>query len=59
MVNVEEELRILEEAATSAYGAYKEQLDTKARLEAENTDLEAELAAVRAKITAHWQDAAI
>ena len=56
MVNVEEELRILEEAATSAYGAYKEQLDTKAKLEAENTDLEAELAAVRAKISSEQGD---
>merc|ERR1711988_309454 len=46
MVNVEEELRILEEKANEAYGAYKEQLDTKAKLEAENVELEAELAAV-------------
>merc|ERR1712226_97212 len=35
-VNMEEELRILEEKANGAYGAYKEQLDTKARLEQEN-----------------------
>ena len=56
MVNVEEELRILEEAATSAYGAYKEQLDTKARLETENTDLEEELGAVRAKINSEQGD---
>ena len=52
MVNVEEELRILEEKANEAYGAYKEQLDTKAKLEAENVELEAELAAVKAKISA-------
>merc|ERR1712156_648786 len=39
MVNVEEELRILEEKANEAYGAYKEQLDTKAKLEAEQGDL--------------------
>merc|ERR1711884_193380 len=32
-VNLEEELRILEEKATSAYGAYEEQLNTKARLQ--------------------------
>merc|ERR1712172_218747 len=35
-VNLEEELKILEEKAVEAYGAYKEQLDTKARLEQEN-----------------------
>merc|ERR1712066_951028 len=56
MVNVEEELRILEEKANAAYGAYKEQLDTKAKLETENVDLEAEVAAVRAKITAEQGD---
>merc|ERR1712109_191493 len=56
MVNVEEELRILEEKANEAYGAYKEQLDTKAKLEAENVELEAELAAVKAKISAEQGD---
>merc|ERR1712223_1291538 len=56
MVNVEEELRVLEEKATAAYGAYKEQLDTKARLEAENTDLMAELDKVRATISAEQGD---
>merc|ERR1739842_268721 len=55
-VNIEEELRVLEEKANEAYGAYKEQLDTKAKLEAENVDLEAEVAAVRAKITAEQGD---
>merc|ERR1719471_1399086 len=35
-VNIEEELRLLEEKANEAYGAYKDQLDTKARLEEEN-----------------------
>merc|ERR1719422_1444653 len=35
-VNIEEELRLLEEKANAAYGAYKDQLDTKARLEDEN-----------------------
>ena len=35
-VNIEEELRVLEEKANEAYGAYKDQLDTKARLEEEN-----------------------
>merc|ERR1712212_433849 len=56
MVNVEEELRLLEEKANEAYGAYKEQLDTKAKLEAENVDLEAEVAAVKAKISAEQGD---
>merc|ERR1711971_245529 len=41
-VNIEEELRNLEEKANSAYGAYKEQLDTKARLLEENVAMEAE-----------------
>merc|ERR1719153_749005 len=41
-INLEEELRILEEKAKSAYGKYKEQLDTKARLEAENVAIEEE-----------------
>ena len=35
-VNIEEELRILEEKANEAYGAYKDQLDTKERLLQEN-----------------------
>merc|ERR1711884_902472 len=35
-VNIEEELRLLEEKANEAYGAYKDQLDTKARLQEEN-----------------------
>ena len=54
--NVEEELRVLEEKANAAYGAYKEQLDTKARLEAENVELANELEAVRAKINAEQGD---
>merc|ERR1719326_1609900 len=39
-INLEEELRILEEKAKDSYGVYKEQLDTKARLEAENVAIE-------------------
>merc|ERR1719328_34722 len=35
-VNIEEELKNLEDKANQAYGAYKDQLDTKARLEDEN-----------------------
>jgi len=41
-VNLEEELRILEEKAKSAYGAYEEQVETKKRLEQENVDIEVE-----------------
>ncbi len=56
MVNVEAELGLLEEKANAAYGAYKEQLDTKARLEAENVELEQELEKIRAKINAEQGD---
>merc|ERR1711934_1249286 len=35
-INLEEELRILEEKAKDAYGSYKIQIDTKAQLEAAN-----------------------
>merc|ERR1712228_339506 len=35
-INLEDELRILEEAATAKYGAYEEQVKTKARLLEEN-----------------------
>merc|ERR1711981_319500 len=41
-INLEEELRILEEQAKDSYGVYKDQLDTKARLEAENVAMEEE-----------------
>ena len=41
-VNVEEELRNLEEKANKAYGAYQEQLTTKARLEEENNAIKEE-----------------
>merc|ERR1712179_145395 len=35
-INLEDELRILEEKANASYGAYKDQLDTKKRLQEEN-----------------------
>jgi len=41
-VNLEEELRLLEEKAKASYGAYQDQLETKKRLEQENIDMEAE-----------------
>merc|ERR1712029_1096856 len=44
-VNLEEELRILEEKANEAYGAYKMQLDTKATLLEENVTLKEEIKA--------------
>merc|ERR1719458_2064632 len=49
-VNIEEELRILEEKANDAYGAYKEQLDTKARLEEENKTVKEESKALLKQI---------
>merc|ERR1711976_833412 len=45
-INLEEELRILEEKAKDGYGKYKDQLDTKARLEAENVAMEEEKVAL-------------
>merc|ERR1711884_481218 len=41
-VNLEEELRLLEEKAKDAYGAYMEQLETKKRLEGDNKQMEEE-----------------
>merc|ERR1719189_1072331 len=41
-INLEEELRILEEKAKDAYGSYKLQIDTKAQLELENVAMEEE-----------------
>merc|ERR1719245_467253 len=41
-INLEEELRLLEEKANGTYGLYQEQLETKKRLEAENVAIEQE-----------------
>merc|ERR1719471_1601014 len=41
-VDLEEELRLLEERANSAYGAYMDQLETKKRLEQENKTIDEE-----------------
>ena len=49
-VNVEEELRILEEKCNETYGAYKDQLDTKARLEEENVKVKDEAKALMQQI---------
>merc|ERR1712080_801732 len=48
--NPEEELRLLEEAAKNTYGAYDEQLKTKARLEEENVAIEEEKKALMAQL---------
>jgi len=41
-VNIEEELRLLENQANAAYGAYKDQLDTRERLLLENENIKSE-----------------
>eukprot|EP00095_Tigriopus_kingsejongensis_P003885 maker-scaffold603_size126491-snap-gene-0.28 protein:Tk03885 transcript:maker-scaffold603_size126491-snap-gene-0.28-mRNA-1 annotation:"myosin heavy muscle isoform x19" len=56
VINVEEELRVLEEKATSAYGAYQEQLHTKAMLEEENNVLSRELEGLRSTIKTEQGD---
>jgi len=45
-INLEEELRLLEEKATEAYGEYKNQLDTKARLQEDNENAKVEIQAL-------------
>merc|ERR1711963_637993 len=50
MVNVEEELRLLEEKATVAWGHYQEQMNTKAKLQEENEAFSAEINALREKM---------
>merc|ERR1712213_90575 len=42
-INLEDELRMLEEKANASYGAYKDQLDTKKRLEEENVAAKEEI----------------
>merc|ERR1712226_110848 len=49
-VNIEEELRKLEEQANKAYGAYQEQLDTKKQLEEENLKIKEESKALMKQI---------
>merc|ERR1712141_774431 len=49
-VNVEEELRLLEEKATVAWGHYQEQMNTKAKLQEENVAFSAEINALREKM---------
>ena len=56
MVNVEEELRMLEEKATTAWGHYQEQMQTKAKLQEENESLKAEIQQMRDKFTSEQGD---
>merc|ERR1712115_55824 len=50
MPNPEEELRLLEEEANRVYGKYKEQLETKAKLEEDNVKIEEEKKALLAQL---------
>merc|ERR1739838_629421 len=50
MPNPEEELRLLEEKANATYGVYKEKLDTKEKLLAENQVIEEEKKALLKQI---------
>merc|ERR1712106_31642 len=50
MPNPEEELRLLEAEANGSWGKYNEQLETKARLEEENVQLEEEKKALLAQL---------
>merc|ERR1712020_398623 len=50
MTNVEEELRLLEEKATVAWGHYQEQMNTKAKLQEENDALSSEINQLSAKM---------
>merc|ERR1712106_702409 len=50
MPNPEEELRLLEEEANNTYGKYKEQLETKARLEEDNIKITEENKALLAQL---------
>merc|ERR1712055_649420 len=52
MPNPEEELRLLEEKAQATYGVYKEKLDTKEKLLAENAVIEEEKKALMKQIEA-------
>merc|ERR1719493_608315 len=52
MPNPEEELRLLEEKANATYGVYKEKLDTKEKLLAENQQIEEEKKALMKQIEA-------
>merc|ERR1739848_497472 len=51
-LDIQEELRVLEEKANLAYGGYKDQLDTKARLLEENRAMEDEKKALLAQLEA-------
>merc|ERR1712123_107388 len=56
MRNPEEELRLLEEKAKDAYGAYEEQLNTKKRLEEENNIAADEIAQLKKRLNEEQGD---
>jgi len=56
MPNPEEELRLLEEKSKAVYGAYEEQMETKARLEEENNIAREEIAQMKAKLNEEQGD---
>merc|ERR1711992_145952 len=51
-INLEDELRMLEEKANASYGAYKDQVETKKRLEEENVAAKEEIKALIKQIEA-------
>merc|ERR1712038_1309735 len=51
-INLEEELRLLEEKAKSAYGAYEDQVEAKKRLEQENITIDEEKKALLKQLEA-------
>merc|ERR1719203_1376127 len=51
-INLEEELKLLEEKANDAYGAYLEQVNNKARMEQDNVTMEDEKKALLAQLQA-------
>merc|ERR1712209_161428 len=51
-INLEDELRMLEEAANAKFGAYEEQLNTKKKLEQENVTMEEEKKALMKQLEA-------
>jgi len=54
--NPEEELRLLEEKAKAAYGAYLDQVETKKKLEEENAILADDIVQLKARLTAEQGD---
>merc|ERR1712168_966446 len=55
-VNMEEELRLLQEKANNTWGKYKEQLDTKAKLQEENVAASEEIKALMKQLESEQGD---